>query len=75
MKEVTKLLSVFPYIAIMVLMNTFIVFTIAAVVVMQMIYFGYNRYFSLATAVLVAAGVHCYIAFNHKIRNKIKESQ
>lgn len=74
MKDVKKLLGIFPYIAILVLMNTLITFTISAVVMMQMTYLGYNKYLSLAIALVVAIATYCYIIFNHQIRNKIKET-
>lgn len=70
-RKIAKLLAVFPAIALMVLANVFICFSVAGVVLMQLLSSGFERYLSLGVAILVAIGVHAYIAFNHKIREYI----
>lgn len=70
-RKITKLLAMFPAVTLMVLSNIFICFSVAGVVLMQLLSLGVERYLSLGVACLVAIGVHFYIAFNHKIREYI----
>ena len=74
--RIARLLAVVPAIFMMTMANVFIGFTVAGVVLLQMITNGVNKHVSLATAILVAVAVHLYIIFNHKIRAYInKHSQ
>lgn len=70
---VARLLAVIPAIFLVVLCNVFIAFSTAGVVLIQMLAAGINKHVSLGVAILIAIGVHAYIAWNHKIRDYIKQ--
>lgn len=69
----TRLLAVIPAIIIMVLCNVSIAFTIAGVVLLYMFESGINKHVALGVSILIAIGVHLYIAWNHKIRNFVNQ--
>jgi succinate dehydrogenase hydrophobic anchor subunit len=68
-----RLLAVIPAIFLVVLCNVFIAFATAGVVFLQLLESGVNKQVSLGVAILIAIGVHAYIAWNHKIRDYIKQ--
>jgi hypothetical protein len=70
--QINKGLQVIAAFALLVLCTVFICFTVAFVVEIELIASGCDRYLSLALAVLVGIGCNAFIAFNHKIRNFIK---
>lgn len=72
MSNFTKLIAVIPAIVIMTIANVFIGFTVAGVVLLQMMSSGANKYVALLTAIMVALAVNGYIIFNHKLRAYIK---
>ena len=69
--SLSRLLAVVPVLLLVTFTNVFICFASSAVVLMQLLTNGTNRYVALFVAVLVAIGVHFYLVFNHKIRNYI----
>lgn len=71
--KLSTLLSVLPAILLLTFANVFISFTSAAVVLIQLIANGANKYVALIVAIMVAVSIHLYIAFNHKLRNYIKK--
>lgn len=73
--KVTQFLAILPAILLVTFANVFISFTVAAVVMLQLITGGHNKYLSLGVAILVAIVTHFYIVFNHKIRNYIKHGE
>ena len=73
--NVTKFLAILPAILLVTFANVFISFTVAAVVMVQLITTGHHKYLSLGVAILTAIVTHCYIVFNHKIRNYIKQGE
>jgi hypothetical protein len=73
--KVTKFLAILPAILLVTFANVFISFTVAAVVMLQLITSGHNKYLALGVAVLVAVVTHFYIVFNHKIRDYIKQGE
>lgn len=68
-----KLLAVIPAVFLMVLCNVFIAFSAAGVVLLQMLSSGINKHICLGVSLLIAVGVHIYIAYNHKIKNYINQ--
>ncbi len=73
--KVTDFLAILPAILLVTFANVFISFTVSAVVMVQLITTGHNKYFSLGVAILTAIVTHLYIVFNHKIRNYIKQGE
>lgn len=51
------------------LIDVFISFSTAGVVMLQLLAAGANRYATLALAILIGVGCMLYLRFNHKIRN------
>jgi hypothetical protein len=70
--RIQKGLQAIAAFALLTLCTVFICFTVAFVVEIQLIASGCDRYLSLAIAILVGVGCNTFIAFNHKIRNFIK---
>lgn len=56
----------------LVLGTVFICFTVAFVVEIELIASGCDPYISLALAILVGIACNAFVAFNHKIREFIK---
>ncbi len=73
--KVANFLAILPAILLVTFANVFISFTVAAVVMVQLITTGHNKYLSLGVAILTAIFTHLYIVFNHKIRNYIKQGE
>lgn len=67
-----RLLAIVPAIMLVALCNVFIAFATAGVVLLQLLDSGVNKHIALAVALLIAIGVHAYVAWNHKIRDFIK---
>lgn len=67
-----RLLAIIPAIVLVALCNVFIAFSTAGVVLLQLLESGTNKHVALGVAILIAIGVHVYIAWNHKIRDYIK---
>lgn len=57
---------------IFTVLNVFICFSTAGLVLLQLLASGTNRYCALALSIVVAVGSYAYLIFNHKIRNFIK---
>lgn len=74
-KKLSNLLHAIPAIILVTIVNVFISFTTAGVVLIQLLAAGHNKYLSLGAALLVAIGVHAWIVFNHKLRNYIKDKE
>lgn len=68
-----RLLAIIPAIFLIALCNVFIAFATAGVVLIQLLESGLNKHVSLGVSILIAIGVHAYIAWNHKIRDYIKQ--
>jgi hypothetical protein len=69
-----KLLRVIPLVVIMTLVNVFICTTMAIVALLEFISISHNKWLSFIVALLIGVGTYTWIAFNHKIRNYIKEN-
>jgi hypothetical protein len=74
LSKLNRLLAVFPALLLLTFANVFIGFSTAGVVLIQLLASGTNKYLALTTAVIVAIGVHVYIAYNHKLRNFIENN-
>jgi hypothetical protein len=74
-KMIRLFLAVIPGLVLTVIVNTIIASTVAGMVLIQLLSHDVNRSVALGIAVLVAIGVHCYIAWNHKIWELIKNTR
>lgn len=70
--HINRWLAAIPAILLLTFANVLIGFTVSGVALIQLLASGYNKYFALLVAILVAIAVHLYIIFNHKIRAYIK---
>lgn len=70
--RVQKGLQAIAATCLLVLGTVFICFTVAFVVEIELIASGCDRYLSLILAILVGIACNAFIAFNHKIREFIK---
>jgi hypothetical protein len=69
---VCKLFRNIPILILTTFINVLICFSTSGVVFIQLLSIGVSKNISLGMAILVAVGVHCYIALNHKIKNYIQ---
>lgn len=71
LKKVVDFLTVVPVVAITIFTNMTIAFIVASVTFIQLISNGWNKDLSLGIAIVIAIGVHVYIAVQPKIKNYI----
>ncbi len=74
MPKLSRLLAALPAIILMTMMNVFITFAVAGVVMLELVAVGHSR-IALGAAILTAVIVYSWIVFNHKLRAYIKKQE
>lgn len=69
-----RLMAILPALIIMVIANVFIIFSAAAVVLLELMQTNCNKYVALAAALATSCAVYIYINYNHKLKDYINEN-
>lgn len=73
MELLYKILTAVATIILTTILNVFICFSAAAVVIIQMLSHGYDSTLSLISGICIAISVQAYIIFNHKLYALVKK--